>query len=253
MTDAIRQPLTIAIVGERRGSNPTHLGTEVGLRHAAEAVGCDVDVQWLPTTDFDLTGRRGPAAARGSLDELSAAHGVFIAPGSPYASMHGALNAIEHARTRSIPLLGTCAGLQHVILEYGRNALAIPLPGHTEYDADAPDPFIVALECSLAGQSFQIELVPGTRAADAYTRGGISGSPTEDYYCSYGPEHERLAELVEAGLVVSGTDTDGTARIVELGDHPFFVATLFVPQMRSSPGRPHPLVAAFVEAAAGDR
>lgn len=73
---------------------------------------------------------------------------------------------------------------------------------------------------------------------------------TEPYYCNYGLNPEYRGSLERAGLVVSGTGTDGEVRIVELPAHPFFLATLFLPQARSSPGRPHPIIAGLAVAAA---
>jgi CTP synthase (UTP-ammonia lyase) len=105
--------------------------------------------------------------------------------------------------------------------------------------------FITALTCSLAGQTMSLDLQSGTTARDAY---GVA-SAIERYYCNFGLNHEHLAALVAGGLVVSGADQDGEVRIVELREHPFYVATLFVPQVASTPSQPHPLVQAFVRAA----
>jgi CTP synthase (UTP-ammonia lyase) len=104
---------------------------------------------------------------------------------------------------------------------------------------------ITPLSCSLVGQEQEIELVPGTRAAELY-----DGRATrESFYCNYAlaPEYEAL--LAERGLRITGRGPEGEARIVELDDHPFYVGTLFIPQMRSQRGSPHPLVAGFVAAA----
>jgi CTP synthase (UTP-ammonia lyase) len=91
-----------------------------------------------------------------------------------------------------------------------------------------------------------VRVVPGSRAAEAYGATDVE----ERYHCNFGlnPAHQAL--LHARGLRVAATDADGEARILELPDHPFFVATLFVPQTGSSPGRPHPLVTAFVRASA---
>jgi CTP synthase (UTP-ammonia lyase) len=85
---------------------------------------------------------------------------------------------------------------------------------------------------------------PGTRAADLY------GAPeaTERFYCSYGVNPEYARRLEEGGLVVSGRGDEGEIRLVELPRHPFFLATLFLPQARSSAAAPHPLVAGFAAA-----
>jgi CTP synthase (UTP-ammonia lyase) len=86
--------------------------------------------------------------------------------------------------------------------------------------------------------------VAGSRAAALY------GAPTavEEYWCNYGVNPDYAKSLAEAGLVASGIGQDGEMRIVELADHPFYVATLFLPQMRSAPGRPHPVLAGLAAA-----
>jgi CTP synthase (UTP-ammonia lyase) len=96
------------------------------------------------------------------------------------------------------------------------------------------------------GQEHPVTLVPGTRAATCY------GAPaaTEDYYCNYGINPAYRTRLEAGGLRVSGVGEDGEIRIVELPDHRFFVATLFLPQTRSTADRPHPLLAAYAAAAA---
>jgi len=91
-----------------------------------------------------------------------------------------------------------------------------------------------------------VRLVAGTRAGTVY---GVS-EVVEDFWCNYGVNSDYVDALVSAGLTPTGFSADGEIRIMELNDHPFFVATLFLPQTRSRPGQPHPLLAAFAEAAA---
>ena len=90
----------------------------------------------------------------------------------------------------------------------------------------------------------RVRVVPGTRAAALY--GGAE--PLEDYRCNYGVDPRFHPALEAAGLRLSGFGEDGELRIAELPAHPFFVATLFLPQMRSAPGRPHPILAGFAAA-----
>ena len=104
---------------------------------------------------------------------------------------------------------------------------------------------VSALSCSLAGQTHRVLVLPGSRAAALYGDGEV----IEDFFCNYGLNPTYRAPLEEAGLRVTGVDEDGEVRLVELEDHPFFVATLFCFQTRSCPDRPHPLVEGFVEAA----
>jgi CTP synthase (UTP-ammonia lyase) len=103
---------------------------------------------------------------------------------------------------------------------------------------------ITALACSLVGQSQQVRLVAGTAAARLYG----AASAVEDYHCNYGVNPEYLEKLRSGGLCVSGIGEDGEIRIVELPGHPFFVATLFLPQARSTAAAPHPVLRGFAAA-----
>lgn len=193
-------------------------------------------VEWIPTPDL----------AHGAEHTLREFDGVWIAPGSPYESMQGALAAICVARTTALPLIGTCGGFQHVVIEYARNVLGVSDAEHAEYDPTASQLFITALECSLAGMTMSVRLRSGTLAATAYR----ADETTESYYCSFGLNADYLGALETGGLSVSGVDQDGEVRVIELPTHPFFIATLFVPQMASTEQSPHPLVSAFVAACA---
>jgi CTP synthase (UTP-ammonia lyase) len=104
---------------------------------------------------------------------------------------------------------------------------------------------ISRLACSLAGRTEQVAIAPGTRAHAVYGK----EQSTEHFRCSYGLNPAYRAQVMGAGLAVSGVDRDGEVRIVELPDRRFYVATLFLPQLGSSPGQPHPLIVAYVRAA----
>lgn len=225
----------IGVIGEYDPVHPTHPATDAALGHAATALGVAVEVTWVSTADVGDPGQA-----------LAAFDAVLVAPGSPYRSLDGALRAIEHARCSGLPLLGTCGGFQHIVIEFARNVLGLAQATHAEYDPEASTLFVTPLSCSLIGQTMAVEIVPGTRAAAAY---GVTRA-TERYYCNFGLAPDRVADLTAAGLRVSGTDADGEVRIVELPGPAFAVATLFVPQTSSTLVRPHPLVTALVAAAA---
>jgi CTP synthase (UTP-ammonia lyase) len=227
----------IAVVGDFDPDNATHIATVDALGHSATALGASVDVSWVPTESLDEGADPGSA--------LAPFDAVVVAPGSPYRSMTGALAAIEHARRTALPLIGTCGGFQHLVIEFARNVLGLADVQHAEYDPYGSTLIVTPLTCSLAGQAMEVGIEAGTRAGKAYG----TDRATERYYCNFGLNPDYVDDLVAAGLTVSGTDADGEVRIVELADHPFFVGTLFVPQARSTLVRPHPLVTAFVEAA----
>jgi CTP synthase (UTP-ammonia lyase) len=246
----------IAVVGDYQPSNETHLATDAAVAHAAGERGLAAETTWIATTALAAEGGGGGGAGA----VLAPYDAVWIAPGSPYRSMRGALDAIAHARANDVPLLGTCGGFQHVVIEFARNVAGIPDAAHAEYDPDASRLLVDALACSLVGQTMDVTLVEGSVAAAAYaaggaaggTAGGTAGRVRERYYCRFGLDPEHVPALTRAGLAISGVDQDGEVRVVELPGLRFFVATLFVPQASSAPGAPHPLVAAYL-AAAGRR
>ncbi len=228
--------MRVVIVGDFDAANANHLATEAAIRHAAVAGCLSIDVSWSPTTEL----------ATDAANVLREANGVFVTTGSPYRSFDGALGAIRHARETGLPLLGTCGGFQHVVLEAFRHVAGVVDAAHGEYDPSAPNQVIAALACSLVGRTMKVEVASGTRAAAAYG----SSIATERYYCQYGIADSYRLRFAETGLTISGHDTDGEPRVVELAGHAFFMATLFVPQASSTPERPHPLITAFLRAVA---
>jgi CTP synthase (UTP-ammonia lyase) len=117
---------------------------------------------------------------------------------------------------------------------------------HEEVDPSAAELVISRLACSLRGVEREVVLVPGTLAAEAYGEERVD----EQFLCRFGVNPAYRDRLFTKGLRVSGTDAGGEVRVAENTVHPFFMGTLFVPQMTSEPGRPHPLMLAFVRAAA---
>jgi CTP synthase (UTP-ammonia lyase) len=175
--------------------------------------------------------------------------GFWIAAGSPYKSMVGALSAIRMAREQRIPLLGTCGGFQHIILEYARNVLGFADAEHEETDPQASRRFISRLACSLVGRTMSITLQPGSLVARSYGQTKIH----EQYRCNFGVNPEYVDFVRSSALRIVGSDEEGAVRVVELMEHPFFVGTLFVPQLTSAPSAPHPLVSGFVKACSYER
>jgi CTP synthase (UTP-ammonia lyase) len=222
----------IALIADYNPASSSHAATDAALRHAADRAKAEVSCAWIATTTLD-----------DSVFEQFAA--IVIAPGSPYQDMEKVLSAIRFAREHAVPCLGTCGGFQHMVIEYARNVLGVGTAQHAEYDPGHADPFITPLACSLAGRSMSLTFKPDSRVAEHYG----ATSATEQYYCSFGVNPERVAQLKSGPLQVSGADAEGEVRVIELPEHPFFLGTLFLPQLRSLPGKPHPLISAFVRAA----
>lgn len=223
--------LRIGILGDFSEANPTHLATNYGLQHAASHLGCVVEPMWLATDQSH---------------DLAAYDALFCSPGSPYRSLQGALNGVRYAREHNVPMIGTCGGFQHILLEYARNILHVEDAAHAESDPYASRLVITPLSCSLAGKTMEVSFQPGTLAAAAYG----AGAAEENFYCNFGLNPEYEPQLEAAGLRISGRDQLNEARVVELPTHPFYVGTLFVPQARSTPQKAHPLLVAYLQAAA---
>jgi CTP synthase (UTP-ammonia lyase) len=227
--------IAVGVIGDYNPSFPPHAATGAALEHAAAGVGAQMEVRWLDTAQLE-------DVDSATLSEYDA---LWCAPGSPYRSLDGALRAIRFARESDTPFIGTCGGFQHVVIEFARNVLGFKDAQHAEYDPYASDLFISQLSCSLVGQTMSVKLAPGSRAISFYRQDDVS----EHYYCNFGLNPAYQGLLHDGGLRIVGTDQDGEARVLELADRRFYLATLFVPQLSSSPGSPHPLIAAYLQAA----
>ena len=230
--------MEVLVIGDfDRGFAP-HVATNAAIEHSAAALGLDVEVGWRATEPLDK-----------DLGDVTEADALWCAPGSPYRSLTGAVAALRFGRENGVPTLGTCGGCQHIIIEFARNVLGFSDAQHAEYDPYASRLFISSLACSLAGRTMAVNLTSGSRVAEMYA----VARTEEQYYCNFGLNDDYRTPLENAGLLVTGVDDDGEARVLELSEHRFYVATLFVPQNRSTADQPHPLVNEFLRAAAEGR
>jgi CTP synthase (UTP-ammonia lyase) len=130
-------------------------------------------------------------------------------------------------------------------VEYARDVLGIPDAQHAETAPAAPRLVISRLACSLVGITEVVTLTPGTRTQHAYSATAV----TERFACNYGLNPAYRDSLSAAGLVVAGIGPAGEVRVVELAGHPFYIATLFLPQLSPGLEAPHPLIGAYLQAA----
>jgi CTP synthase (UTP-ammonia lyase) len=135
------------------------------------------------------------------------------------------------------------------LIEFARNLLGFKDAQHAEYDPYASTLFISQLACALAGREMQLRFTPGSQVASIY--GDLTA--TENYYCNFGVNPYCIEELKRGPLCITGADVEGEVRVVEYSGHPFLIGTLFVPQTRSKPEMPHPLVTAFLRAVIGSK
>ena len=170
---------------------------------------------------------------------LLAAHGIWLAPGTPYRNGEAAYAAIEHARMSGTPFLGTCGGFHYVCVSLARSLAGRPNAGHAETDPDSSHIVVAPLACALYGEERPVTPVAGNAASRDLWVGPVRRLP---HFCGYGltPDGENL--LAASRVTISAHSADGGVEGIELAEHPFFVATLFQPQVGSSRSRLlHPL------------
>jgi CTP synthase (UTP-ammonia lyase) len=232
----MRRGLVVGVIGDFNPQYDSHTATNLAFRHAAIPLGVSVDVRWVTTPSLET----GVEKKIGKFDAL------LCAPGGPYRSMKGTLNGIRFARESNRPFLGTCGGFQHVVIEYARNVMGFANAQHAEEKPNAALLFVTRLACSLVGKTEKIRISSDSRAFEIYGK----GESEERFHCNFGLNPFYRKTMEEAGLRPSGFDQTGEVRILELPNHLFYLATLFVPQMTSSEDRPHPVIRSLLEAAA---
>jgi len=228
--------LRLALIGDRSPEVVAHTAIPRALELAVDAAKAGkFAADWIATDSIDATA-----------SQLAGRDGVWCVPGSPYRSMDGALAAIRFARENRVPFFGTCGGFQHAVIEFARHVAGIATADHAETSGSDAELVITPLSCSLAGTQETVSFTPGSQLA------GILGNPSsrEGYHCNYGLNADYRAQLEAAGLRFTGFDSAGNIRALELPGHPFFAGTLFQPERFALAGRVHPLIKAFICAAA---
>jgi CTP synthase len=256
LLDRVHHPdetVRIALVGKYVDLPDAYLSVTEALRAGGFAHRARVEIDWVPSDAC-----RTPAGAAAALDGVD---GVLVPGGFGVRGIEGKLGAVRYARTRGIPTLGLCLGLQCMVIEAARSLAGLDDANSSEFDERTPHPVIstmadqrdvVAGERDMGGTmrlgAYPAVLGPETLVAAAYGTREVS----ERHRHRYEVNNAYRARLEEAGLVFGGTSPDGTlVEFVELPReaHPFFVGTQAHPELKSRPTRPHPLFAAFVQAA----
>jgi CTP synthase (UTP-ammonia lyase) len=243
----VSDPVSIAILGDYDPKSPTLPAIEKSLQHASEMLNQPIEAEWIPTPSL-----LEPSAQK----KLESFDGIWAAPGSPYKSFEGMLKGIEFARRRDWPFLGTCGGFQYAFIECVRNVLGIKDADSAENNSESKNIVIYPVACAvpnrakgapkLSGPIPEIRLRPGSYLHSFYSQ----DTAVEEFFCNFevNPEFEWAA--MEAGFPVVARGPQGEIRAIESPTHRFYIATLFQPQLSSQPGKPHPLVLAFVQASA---
>jgi len=245
VSDAVR----IGILGDFNTEFRSHHATNDALQHAARKLKIEVQSEWIPT-DSLLN-----AEAEKKLETFD---GLWGAPGSPYKSFEGMLNGIGFARRRDWPYLGTCGGFQYAFIEFARNVLNIKDADSAENNSGSKNIIIYPVACAvpdrkgdapkLSGVVPEIRLRPGSYLQSYYGKG--EEVVKEEFFCNFEINPEFEWTTMEAGFPVVARGPNGEIRAIESPTHRFFLATLFQPQLSSTEKKPHPVVLAFVQAAA---
>jgi CTP synthase len=244
--DAATDPVRIAIVGKYVNLRDAYLSVIEALRHGGFHHGADVEIVWISSDDLE---------AGAVEDVLVGIHGIVVPGGFGWRGIEGKLEAVRFARERGVPYLGLCLGLQCAVIEFARDVCGLEGANSSEFDPATPHPVIDLLpeqkNVTDLGGSMRLgaqpcHVVPGTRAERVYGEAVVYERHRHRYEVNPA-YHEALSSK---GLRFSGLSPDGRlVEIIELEDHPFFMAGQFHPELRSRPTRPHPLFRDFVGAA----
>jgi CTP synthase (UTP-ammonia lyase) len=245
VSDAVR----IGILGDFNPEFRSHQATNDSLQHAARKLEIKVESEWIPTAS--LTGQ-------GTDKILERFDGLWASAGSPYKSFEGMLKGIEFARRRDWPFLGTCGGFQYTLIEFARNVLGIADADSAENNSGSKNIVIYPVACAvpnrkgdapkLSGAIPEVRLRPGSYLQSFY--GKNVETVTEEFFCNFEVNPEFEWSTMEAGFPVVARGPAGEIRAIESPTLLFFVATLFQPQLSSTEKKPHPVILAFVQAAA---
>ncbi len=240
----------IAVVGKYVALVDSYKSVQEALIHGGIANDVGVEIDWLSSEDFE----NGASAER-----LAEYHGLLIPGGFGVRGVEGMLSAIRWARENDLPFFGICLGLQTAIIEFSRGVCGLSAAHSMEWDLETVDPVICLMNSQrevtdLGGTmrlgAFTARLLPDSRAAQIYRSVEIS----ERHRHRYEVNNAYRDPLTESGMTVSATSPDGNlVEMIELSDHPWFVATQFHPELKSRPTHPHPLFASFIEAATARR
>ena len=244
----------IAMVGKYVDFKDSYISLSEALRHAGFKNKKNVEIAYVESEDIQKNGT----------DCLSMMDAILIPGGFGDRGIEGMIQSIEYARKNSIPFLGICLGMQAAVIEYARNVLGHNDANSTEFNQDTSSPVIAMItewmnedgstenrdETSELGGTMRLGaqeclLKEGTKAKKIYD----AESVIERHRHRYEFNNTYLEELQKDGLIFSGFSKDGLAEMIEIDDHPWFIACQFHPEFTSSPLRGHPLFQSFIKAA----
>ena len=240
-----RHRVRLGVVGKYVQLNDAYKSVYESVVHGGIANDCKVEIDKIDAEDIEKDG------AEKHLRGLS---GILIPGGFGERGIEGKVAAVRYARENQVPFLGLCLGMQAAVIEFARNVLKLSKAHSIEFDPQSQDPVIAMMDeqrnAALKGGTMRLgsqacQLSPGTRAAKLY--GAFAISERHRHRFEFNSAYREQFE--SAGLLIAGTTTDGKlAEIIELKDHPFFIACQFHPEFQSKPDKSHPLFQGFIRA-----
>ena len=242
LKDGVKKDIKIAILGKYFGLPDSYMSVVEALKHACLQNKVNLDLEWIDADNFDL-------------DDLKKLNGVVVPGGFGYRGIEGKILAIEYLRKNKIPFLGICLGLQCAVIEFARNECKISDANSTEFSQTTKNPVIDLLPnqnlenddigASMRLGTYPCKIIPSTFASKIYDNEIVY----ERHRHRYEVNNKFRKQLEEKGLIFSGLSPDeDLVEMIELKDHPFFVASQFHPEFKSRPWDPAPMFNSFIEA-----
>ena len=239
-----KKRIKIAVVGKYIDLRDAYKSIYESLTHAAASEDCGIDLKLIDAESLE----------QGVDGQLKDVAGVLIPGGFGVRGVEGKINAASFAREHKVPFLGLCLGMQVATIEFARNVCGIKGANSTEFDKNAAEPVISLLEeqrgvrnkgGSMRLGTWPTQIVPGTLARKIYRHDEVM----ERHRHRYEFNMKYRDRMTEKGFTISGTSPDGTlAELIELRDHPYFLACQYHPEFQSKPNKPHPLFRGFIQA-----
>ncbi len=241
-----KHKIKIGMVGKYLDLQDSYLSVNESIVHGGIRNDCEVKVSYIDAEDIET---------KGAEELLSNLDGILVPGGFGDRGTEGKIIASRFARENNIPYFGLCLGMQIAVIDFARNQLGLTDANSTEFNPNTPHPVIDIMgeqkEIKDKGATMRLGAWPcvlekGSLAYNAYEKESIS----ERHRHRYEFNNQYREQLEEAGLIISGTNPDrGLVEIIEVKNHPWFVAVQFHPEFQSKPNQAHPLFASFVEAA----
>ncbi|MDQ0257379.1 CTP synthase [Evansella vedderi] len=235
----------IALVGKYVALQDAYLSVAEAMRHAGYHFDSDIEIDWIHAEDV---------TRENAAELLSEADGILIPGGFGDRGIEGKIAAIEYARVNKVPMLGICLGMQLASIEYARNVLGLEGANSSELNPDTKYPIIDLLpeqkDVEDFGGTLRLGLYPCKLKEESLAARAYGDTLVyERHRHRYEFNNEYREQMENAGFIFSGTSPDGRlVEIVEVEDHPFFVASQFHPEFVSRPTRPQPLFREFIRA-----